>query len=280
MPTVAVTCIKNGRSDSFGQPLVSGNYYPNVEKETAKALWMAGFVSVADTSVFYPLVYSGLYRFNDLYKGRVLSSLLAGSLATRVGDLVTISSSAHGLPSSGVYNGSGFFFPGCPSLDAGWYSDLQYISASSISFRTGVNYPGANFAGESINSGAIYNTRTSFATFLITREMLTPNSRIQISFVSDGGGTAATKSIFLFAESTQLGRVDRAVNAAGATSFSIWVSPSGLVRGMFDKTDGQASSFLNVAYVANDGSIAISLEGAVSATSDYLCIPNATILVQ
>lgn len=52
MTTVAVTCIKNGRHDSFGRPLVAGTTYPAINRELARSLWQAGFVSVADESVF------------------------------------------------------------------------------------------------------------------------------------------------------------------------------------------------------------------------------------
>jgi len=73
MANVAVTCIKNGRSDSFGRPLVSGTYYPSVEIETAKALWNSGYVSVADASVFDQDPLAGTSPIDDFNVARALS---------------------------------------------------------------------------------------------------------------------------------------------------------------------------------------------------------------
>ena len=73
MANVAVTCIKNGRSDSFGRPLVSGTYYPSVEIETAKALWNSGYVSVADASVFDQDPLAGTSPLDDFNVARSLA---------------------------------------------------------------------------------------------------------------------------------------------------------------------------------------------------------------
>lgn len=67
MATTTVTCIKNGRSDRFGRPFISGTTYQSVDLDLAKSLYDSGFVSVADTSVFAQresitsdLLYSGV----------------------------------------------------------------------------------------------------------------------------------------------------------------------------------------------------------------------------
>jgi hypothetical protein len=51
MNDVLVTCIKNGRFDRFGRPLVSGLSY-TLQWGLARDLWLAGYVSVTDSSVF------------------------------------------------------------------------------------------------------------------------------------------------------------------------------------------------------------------------------------
>lgn len=51
MNDVFVTCIKNGRFDRFGRPLVSGLSY-TLQWGLARDLWLAGYVSVTDSSVF------------------------------------------------------------------------------------------------------------------------------------------------------------------------------------------------------------------------------------
>jgi hypothetical protein len=73
MVAVAVTCIKNGRADSFGIPLIAGTYYPAVEINTANALWNAGYVSVADASVFDQDPLSGTSPLDDFNVARSIA---------------------------------------------------------------------------------------------------------------------------------------------------------------------------------------------------------------
>ena len=51
MNDVFVTCIKNGRFDQFGRPLVSGSSY-TLSWSLARDLWLSGYVSVTDAAVF------------------------------------------------------------------------------------------------------------------------------------------------------------------------------------------------------------------------------------
>jgi hypothetical protein len=73
MNDVFVTCIKNGRVDSFGIPLIAGTYYPAVEINTANALWNAGYVSVADASVFDQDPLSGTSPLDDFNVARSIA---------------------------------------------------------------------------------------------------------------------------------------------------------------------------------------------------------------
>ena len=73
MATVAVTCIKNGRTDSFGRPLIAGTYYQAVEINTANALWNAGYVSVADASVFDQDPLAGTSPLDDFNVARSIA---------------------------------------------------------------------------------------------------------------------------------------------------------------------------------------------------------------
>ena len=75
MATVAVTCIKNGRTDSVGNPLLSGVDY-TVEINLSKSLWQSGFVSVNDTSVFDDDPFAGTSPLEDY---NVARSLLVSS---------------------------------------------------------------------------------------------------------------------------------------------------------------------------------------------------------
>lgn len=81
MNDVFVTCIKNGRFDEFGRPLVSGLSY-TLKFGLARDLWLAEYVSVTDSSVFDASSVD-IRRPNlaeELAKIGVFSSLLAAPM--------------------------------------------------------------------------------------------------------------------------------------------------------------------------------------------------------
>lgn len=98
MTTVAVTCIKNGRTDTFGRPLVSGTYYPEIDREHARSLWNSGFVSVADTSVFDDDPFAGTSPLEDY---NVARSLLVSSNPAETAAIVASEMALVGTTSGG-----------------------------------------------------------------------------------------------------------------------------------------------------------------------------------
>lgn len=133
MANVAVTCIKNGRSDSFGRPLVSGTYYPSVEIETAKALWNSGYVSVADASVFDQDPLAGTSPIDDFNIARALSlsrqpAQTSANLAAELAAL-GLRSPGYGI---GVPDTPGFGVGICPeTLPAGVFGMSGYTDPAS-----------------------------------------------------------------------------------------------------------------------------------------------------
>jgi hypothetical protein len=123
MANVAVTCIKNGRSDSFGRPLVSGTYYPSVEIETAKALWNSGYVSVADASVFDQDPLAGTSPLDDFNIARALSLSRqpAQTSANLAAELAALGGYAQLSPKAGLAGNYGYGVGPCPfRLPAGF----------------------------------------------------------------------------------------------------------------------------------------------------------------
>lgn len=136
MANVAVTCIKNGRSDSFGRPLVSGTYYPSVEIETAKALWNSGYVSVADASVFDQDPLAGTSPLDDFNIARALSlsrqpAQTSANLAAELAAL-GLRSPGYGI---GVPNTPGFGVGICPeTLPSGVFGMSGYTDPASANY--------------------------------------------------------------------------------------------------------------------------------------------------
>lgn len=85
--------------------------------------------------------YSGLgsqpfvVKFPDFRKS-LLASLVVSSTAARTSDIVTVTATAHGITTGTTYVGFRFFYPGSPSLAAGWYDSIVSIpDANTITFN-------------------------------------------------------------------------------------------------------------------------------------------------
>lgn len=91
------------------------------------------------------------------FRKSLLASLVASSTASRTSDIVTVTATAHGIPTGTTYVGFRFFYPGSAGLTAGWYDSIVSIpDANTITF----NAPGVNFGSQSVNGGAVYTTET------------------------------------------------------------------------------------------------------------------------
>ncbi len=120
----------------------------------------------------------------------IVASLVTSSTAVRASNVVTITATAHGVPNT--YNGFRFYYPGSPTLAAGWVDNITVVDANTITFPS----VGANFSSESVNAGAAYVTATNISTpFVIPAGMLTDSSQGRIIITTGSLNTAATKTI-------------------------------------------------------------------------------------
>ena len=120
----------------------------------------------------------------------IVASLVVSSTAVRASNVVTITATAHGVPNT--YNGFRFYYPGSPTLTAGWIDNITVVDANTITFPS----IGANFSSESVNAGAAYVTATNISTpFMIPAGMITDSSHIRLIANIVALNTAATKTI-------------------------------------------------------------------------------------
>ncbi len=108
------------------------------------------------------------------FRRSLLASLVVGSTAVRSSNIVTVTATAHGVPTGATYIGFRFFYPGSPSLAAGWYDSITDVQTNTISF----NAPGANFGSESVNGAAIYTTETTVWSGALPANTLTKGSEM------------------------------------------------------------------------------------------------------
>lgn len=136
------------------------------------------------------------------FRKSLLASLVANSTASRTSDIVTVTATAHGIPTGTAYVGFRFFYPGSAGLTAGWYDSIVSIpDANTITF----NAPGANFSSQSVNGAAAYTTLTSVSAFSIAAGFLKPSSRITFVYFRSGDTTATTKNIRNIINGSQMG---------------------------------------------------------------------------
>lgn len=136
------------------------------------------------------------------FRKSLLASLVANSTASRTSDIVTVTATAHGIPTGTTYVGFRFFYPGSAGLTAGWYDSIVSIpDANTITF----NAPGANFGSQSVNGAAAYTTLTSVSAFSIAAGFLKPFSRITFVYFRSGDTTATTKNIRNIINGSQMG---------------------------------------------------------------------------
>ncbi len=121
---------------------------------------------------------------------RLLASLVASSTAACTSGVVTVTATTH-LITSSVFNGYQFYYPGSPSLAAGWYSEFNRLSADTISFSA----PGIpDFTSESVNGGAAFVDEVTFTSMELPANTLSVGSIIEVPIFRRSNVTAGTKT--------------------------------------------------------------------------------------
>lgn len=130
----------------------------------------------------------------------IVASLNTTSTAARAANVVTITSTAHGVPST--FNGFRLYYPGSPTLAAGWVDNITVTGANTITFPS----IGADFASESINAGAAYVTATNIpGGILIPAGMMADTTTGKYILNTCALNTAATKTFRPFIGGTGFG---------------------------------------------------------------------------
>lgn len=236
--------------------------------------WTSGTATMtALQGAVNPTIYTSeggiqVFKFPGFVKS-LLASLVVSSTASRTSNIVTITATAHGITTGATYVGFRFFYPGSPSLVAGWYDSIVSIpDANTITF----NAPGTDFGSESINAGAAYTTLTSIISTIVPANTLRSYSRLTSNIFRSGDTTATIKNIRNVFGGTQLG-----LSSVGA-------SPHGTHRLTIHFEDGFALSAASQDAVTSNSlprsAMDLSIDqtfaifGSVSAASGFLALHN------
>jgi hypothetical protein len=204
------------------------------------------------------------------FKKCLLASLAAsGNQASRTSNIVTITATAHGIPTGSTYVGFRFFYPGSASLAAGWYDSITDVQTNTISF----NAPGANFGSENVNGGVAYTTLTDVASLTVPAAFMSPGTNMSLVGYSGGDTTSATKQI-----RTYLNTLNVHTHGVTTTPFVRFQGSNILVEGGksyghsgFDNLSSVTEYLQNITLGA-DGTLLV--KASLSAASAFIYIPT------
>jgi len=153
---------------------------------------VAGGFKVGELDAAIPTI----LKFPD-FKPSILASFVVGTTAAQSGNTVTVTATAHLIVGSAAKNGWRIYWPGSPSIAAGWYDNFAYVDANTITFYNPVSQ---TVASESMNAGAIFVAQVTIASITIPGGAMGSNGRITARYVRAGDNTAGNKiSRMLFA---------------------------------------------------------------------------------
>ncbi len=227
-----------------------------------------------DTQVVMP-VGRGAIPFPN-FAPRLLASLVASSTAACTSGVVTVTATAHGITAT-IFDGMQFYYPGSPSLAAGWYSAFARTSVDEVTFSA----PGAaNFTSESINAGSAFTSEVTFFSATLSPNALSVGNILSIRLFRSNDAVSSTHLTNAKAAGNIFSRSSVATpSSQGAFSLSGAVLNSTTIRGVSSTENVLGSSALSAAIDINS-SMEISLTNSVAAAGMFICIPSATIRIE
>jgi hypothetical protein len=204
------------------------------------------------------------------FKKCLLASLVASSTASRTSNIVTITATAHGITTGSTYVGFRFFYPGSPSLAAGWYDSIVSVpDANTITF----NAPGTNFSSESVNAGAAYTTATqvSGAGIIPAGYLLDVTKSVSMAIPMGGGGTAATKTLKMTFNGVALLSSTATTACFGCRRSEIYSVSNTQIGAFFSVQNGSSSSAPSVT-IDKTTDISVGVQLTISAAADFIVL--------
>ncbi len=200
---------------------------------------------------------------------RLLASLVASSTAACTSGVVTVTATAHGIPATNM-EGYQFYYPGSPSLAAGWYSGLSRTSADAVTFSA----PGAaDFTSESVNGGAAFVDEITFTSMVLPANTLSVGNLIELPIFRQGNSTAGTKTTNVKIDGNLLSSIANTSTGAiiGTSIFAAFVeSPTAAVG--HSNVSGVLTATLRRPAINISADQALSVSGQLSVAGLFLAM--------
>lgn len=132
---------------------------------------------------------------------RMVASLVAGTTAVCTSGVVTVTATAHAITAGG-YDGYQIYYPGSPSLAAGFYENLTVVDVNSFTFSAPLS---PNFLSESVNGGAAMTTEVTVASVDIPANTFRIGDFVEALLFRRHSTTAGTKLTNLYYGTSNVG---------------------------------------------------------------------------
>lgn len=208
----------------------------------------------------------------------LLPSIQPSSLAAQTGTTVTVTATAHGLPATS-FDGWRVWYPGSPTILAGWYEGFLYVDANTFTFT---NTASQTVGSESVNGGIAVTAAIEFCSATLPGGALGPNGAATLHLIHWGGATAANKTIRATLAGTTVSNWTSTTLANSISTFSFSnLNSESKQRGFFHR-DTTAANSSNMLSVQKDLSIdqVYAVTGQISAAGDYMAFQSALLLVR
>lgn len=132
------------------------------------------------------------------FKPMIFWSGIVGATYAQAGNTVTVTATAHGLPSHATREGWRVWWPGSAAVAAGWYDGYHYVSANSFTFTNPTSQTiSAGTAVDSL-SAAAWTTETVAISTTLPGGSLGPQGVYQLDVTRFGDTTAGGKTIRVY----------------------------------------------------------------------------------
>ena len=216
-------------------------------------------------------------QFPDLTAPSILASFVAGTTASQSGTTVTVSATSHGIVGSTARDGHRIYFPGSPSIPAGWYGGFAWINANTVTFQRTMS---ATVASESVNGGVAFISTITAATLNLPGGTMGPRGRLTLVYERAGDSTAGTKTIRLALGGSVLGVHALATSPnceARLTTRNIFAEDSN--AGVLSIDGAATTAALNTAAVNTAVGQSVSVTMSVVNAAQWVCLCSAELEV-
>ena len=208
---------------------------------------------------------------------RLLASLVASSTAACTSGVVTVTATAHGIPATSM-EGYQFYYPGSPSLAAGWYSNFARTGVDTLTFSAPAS---ADFISESVNAGAAFTAEAECVSIILPANTLRVGDRVVMPTFRSSNNPAGTKTarmkIGANTVTSHANTSTAAITGSGDFAFTIDTASTAIGHGTMI---GTLTATLTRVSVDLSTDLTISLTGQISAAGIYMSLIAPKLIIQ